>query len=61
MLFHPYYRAETTSRFAGTGLGLYLSRGIMRRFGGDVRLAESGVGAGSCFEVVFAPAGGATG
>jgi PAS domain S-box-containing protein len=56
-LFEPF----RTGRAQGTGLGLYLSRGIMRRFGGDVRLAESGVGAGSCFEVVFAPAGGATG
>jgi len=56
-LFEPF----RTGRAQGTGLGLFLSRGIMRRFGGDVRLAESGVGAGSCFEVVFAPAGGATG
>lgn len=37
----------------GTGLGLYLSRGFMRRFGGDIRLVESEVGAGSCFEIIF--------
>ncbi len=37
----------------GTGLGLFLSRSFMRRFGGDVRLAESEVGKGSTFEVVF--------
>jgi signal transduction histidine kinase len=54
-LFEPF----RTGRPHGTGLGLFLSRGIMRRFGGDVFLAESEAGAGSSFEVVFAPAGGA--
>ncbi len=51
-LFEPF----RTSRPHGTGVGLFHSRGIMRRFGGDVRLAESEVGVGSCFEVVFARA-----
>jgi signal transduction histidine kinase len=51
-LFEPF----RTSRPQGTGVGLFHSRGIMRRFGGDVRLAESEVGVGSCFEVVFARA-----
>ena len=51
-LFEPF----RTSRPHGTGVGLFLSRGIMHRFGGDVRLAESEVGVGSCFEVVFARA-----
>lgn len=51
-LFEPF----RTSRPQGTGIGLFLSRGIMRRFGGDVYLVESEVGAGSCFEVVFAAA-----
>lgn len=54
-LFEPF----RTGRPHGTGLGLFLSRGIMRRFGGDVFLAESAAGAGSTFEVIFAPAGGA--
>jgi two-component system NtrC family sensor kinase len=49
-LFEPF----RTGRSQGTGVGLFLSRGIMHRFGGDVRLAESEMGAGSCFEVVFA-------
>jgi signal transduction histidine kinase len=48
-LFEPF----RTSRPHGTGVGLFHSRGIMRRFGGDVRLAESEVGMGSCFEVLF--------
>jgi PAS domain S-box-containing protein len=51
-LFEPF----RTSRPHGTGVGLFHSRGIMRRFGGDVRLAESEMGVGSCFEVVFARA-----
>ena len=51
-LFEPF----RTSRPHGTGIGLYLSRGIMRRFGGDVRLVESEMGVGSCFEVSFARA-----
>lgn len=51
-LFEPFH----TSRPYGTGIGLFLSRGIMRRFGGDVRLVESEVGVGSCFEVSFARA-----
>lgn len=55
-LFEPF----RTSRPHGTGIGLFLSRGIMRRFGGDVRLVESEVGVGSCFEVSFVPAREAT-
>lgn len=51
-LFEPF----RTNRARGTGVGLFLSRGIMHRFDGDVRLAESEVGVGSCFEVVFARA-----
>ena len=56
-LFEPF----RTSRPQGTGVGLFLSRGIMRRFGGDVCLSHSEVGVGSCFEVVFAPARGGAG
>jgi signal transduction histidine kinase len=51
-LFEPF----RTGRQHGPGIGLFLSRRIMHRFGGDVRLAESDVGSGSCFEVVFARA-----
>jgi two-component system NtrC family sensor kinase len=51
-LFEPF----RTSRATGTGVGLFLSRGLMRRLDGDLRLAESEVGRGSCFEVVFARA-----
>lgn len=48
-LFEPF----RTLKPNGTGLGLFLSRRFMRRFGGDVRLVESVVGRGSCIEVVF--------
>lgn len=51
-LFEPFRSRKP----GGTGLGLFLSRSFMRRFGGDVRLVESQVGIGSCFEVIFAPA-----
>jgi len=49
-LFEPFHSSKPT----GTGLGLYLSRSFMRRFGGDVRLVQSAVGRGACFEVRFA-------
>ena len=49
-LFEPF----RTKKPRGTGLGLFLSRTFMRRFGGDVRLVDSVVGRGSCIEIVFA-------
>ena len=49
-LFEPFRSRKPQ----GTGLGLFLSRSFMRRFGGDVRLVDSEVGVGSCFEVIFA-------
>jgi PAS domain S-box-containing protein len=48
-LFEPF----ATKKRRGTGLGLFLSRNFMRRFGGDVRLVESTVGKGSCIEILF--------
>jgi len=48
-LFEPF----RTRKPRGTGLGLFLSRQFMRRFGGDVRLLSSVVGEGSCIEVIF--------
>ncbi len=53
-LFEPF----RTQKPRGTGLGLFLSRTFMRRFGGDVRLVDSVPGKGSCVEVVFARAAG---
>jgi signal transduction histidine kinase len=51
-LFEPF----RTRKPRGTGLGLFLSRTFMRRFGGDVRLVDSVVGRGSCIEIIFSPA-----
>lgn len=51
-LFEPFRSRKPQ----GTGLGLFLSRNFMRRFGGDVRLVESKLRVGSCFEIVFPPA-----
>lgn len=48
-LFEPFRSRKPQ----GTGLGLFLSRSLMRRFGGEVSLLESEAGAGSTFEVVF--------
>jgi PAS domain S-box-containing protein len=48
-IFEP-FRSEKPR---GTGLGLFLSRTFMRRFGGDVRLVSSRVGAGSCVAIEF--------
>jgi PAS domain S-box-containing protein len=48
-LFEPF----RTQKPRGTGLGLFLSRTFMRRFGGDVRLVKSVVGQGSCIEIEF--------
>ncbi len=52
-LFEPF----RTQKPRGTGLGLFLSRTFMRRFGGDVRLVKSAPGHGSCVEIVFSRTG----
>ncbi len=48
-LFQPF----RTNKPGGTGLGLFLSRTLMRRLNGDVRLVDSAVGRGSCVEIIF--------
>ncbi len=48
-LFEPFRSRKPQ----GTGLGLFLSRNFARRFGGDVRLVDSELGVGSCFEIIF--------
>lgn len=52
-LFQPFTQADPsmTRKFGGTGLGLLLSRRLAQALGGDVRLVESRLGAGSTFEI----------
>jgi two-component system NtrC family sensor kinase len=48
-LFHPFY---TTKGQRGTGLGLWVSHGIISKHGGSIRLrSRSGVRHGTCFSV----------
>lgn len=52
-IFHPFVQADssTSRRFGGTGLGLVLSRRLANLLGGDLQLAWSSQGQGSCFEI----------
>ena len=54
-LFMPFSQVDTTTtrKFGGTGLGLALSRRLARSLGGDVILASSTPGRGSCFVVTI--------
>lgn len=48
---------QEVGRPAGTGLGLYISRGLARKMGGDLWLVESAPGKRSIFAVTFPIAG----
>ena len=39
----------TVARIGGTGLGLYIARNLVKKFGGDVGVFSSGLGKGSTF------------
>ena len=55
-VWRPYYRLgrEWQSNTSGTGIGLALSRDLVRRMGGDCRF-ESRVGGGACVVLEFPP------
>jgi signal transduction histidine kinase len=49
-LFERFFRTSVAKPYGGVGLGLYISREIVTRMGGDIRLESSG-GKGSVFRV----------
>jgi len=51
-LFERYFRGGNSSLVPGSGLGLHISRTIMRRHGGDVVLVSSN-GTGTVFRLTL--------
>jgi two-component system NtrC family sensor kinase len=49
-IFDPFYTTKEVGK--GTGLGLWVSYGIVKNFGGDIRV-ESKEGKGSTFTVIL--------
>ena len=52
-IFQPFYRIgnEMTRQVPGSGLGLFLSKEIVLRHGGELRVASRGTGLGSSFTI----------
>lgn len=61
LVFEAFYRAQSAgkSKIPGTGLGLHLSRELVRQMGGELKLADSPDGSGARF-VIDLPSVGAT-
>ncbi len=57
IIFEPFEQAYTAPnrQFAGTGLGLVLSRGLTRKMGGDLKVLSSELGKGSTFLITIDP------
>jgi signal transduction histidine kinase len=51
-IFERFFRASIAKPYGGVGLGLYISREIITKMGGDV-LLESSSGEGSVFRVAL--------
>lgn len=54
-LFQPFGRLHTdiAPRARGTGLGLYIAKGLVEGHGGRIACTSAGPGKGSCFEVML--------
>ncbi|HEY8745172.1 MAG TPA: HAMP domain-containing sensor histidine kinase, partial [Chloroflexota bacterium] len=52
-LFQPYSRLHQSRQIKGTGLGLYIVKGIVEAHGGSVSAASPGEGAGATFTVTL--------
>lgn len=59
-LFQPYSRLHRSRGIRGTGLGLYIVKGIVEAHGGSVRAESAGEGKGTTFTIVL-PLGGEEG
>jgi len=51
-LFSPYFRGKITKEIQGTGLGLYITKKIVKKLGGSIE-AASIAGEGSTFKVLL--------
>jgi two-component system, OmpR family, sensor histidine kinase SenX3 len=52
-IFRRFYRVQTamTGQVKGTGLGLFIVRSVVRRYGGDAYAESAGEGRGSTFVI----------
>jgi signal transduction histidine kinase len=50
-IFKRFHRAQTAGQVKGTGLGLFIVRSVVRRYGGDVYAESAGEGRGSTFVI----------
>lgn len=55
LMFEAYKNLETglPTKSRGSGIGLYLSRRLMRKMGGDLKAESSGPNEGACFFIIL--------
>lgn len=51
LVFNRFYRVARSRRIRGVGLGLFVSRGLIRQLGGDIQAHSDGLGEGATFEI----------
>jgi signal transduction histidine kinase len=57
LLFRPFSQLERPEQSTGTGLGLYVSKGIVEAHGGSIAASSSGPGKGAVFRFHLPPQG----